>query len=132
VMGLDVVPDEPGYWWCPQCQEWVHGQQVSYSEIHDRCGEPVAHDWPCDRDGNVHPKFSTDIAAAWQVVEKMRDTLGHWELAHHILDPRKCYAEFGGEYEPYDGWHNCKGCALADTAPLAICRAALLATLEQR
>jgi hypothetical protein len=95
-----------------------------------KCGPFLNGQDSCESVNRKVAGYSTDISAAWRVVEKMRDALGHWELAHHIDDPRKCYAEFGGEYEPYDGWHTCKGCALADTAPLAICRAALLATLE--
>jgi hypothetical protein len=59
---------------------------------------------------NWHP--SEDIAAAWQVIEKMRspdlriDRQGEWACT------------FGGDY---------RFVAFAKTAPLAICRAALIA-----
>jgi hypothetical protein len=63
---------------------------------------------------NLCPHYSTDIAAAWELVEKMKYfTLyrgdGYWEC------------EYSGQYlESID----------AETAPLAICRAALLAVIE--
>ena len=68
-------------------------------------------------------KYSTGIAAAWQVVEKIR---GMYECKSHngivvMSDPDGWYAEF-----PEPIWSD----ATEKTAPLAICRAALLATLE--
>lgn len=71
VMGLEVIDEVEGYWYCPNCGEWVHGQQVTFSEHHTRCRQPVANDWPCDSEGTPHPCYSSDISAAWQVVEKM-------------------------------------------------------------
>ena len=64
------------------------------------------------------PPYSTDIGAAWQIVEHLTsngsDTFrcqnyddGTWDAWFHIYDMR------------------CKGYAHADTAPLAICKAAL-------
>ncbi len=72
--------------------------------------------------------YSTDIAAAWQVVEKMRD-LGYWcqmrnEFEAH--DGPDCWAGFtphsttGWNGRP-DHWTQ------AETLPLAICLAALKA-----
>lgn len=70
------------------------------------------------------PAYSTDIAAAWTVVDHWRNPRkpgGYGELA------LRC------EGEPRDGLWVCnfgtKGKGTATTAPLAICRAALLATL---
>ena len=68
-------------------------------------------------------KYSTGIAAAWQVVEKIR---GMYECKSHngivvMSDPDGWYAEF-----PEPIWSD----ATEKTAPLAICRAVLLATLE--
>jgi len=64
------------------------------------------------------PSYSTDISAAWRVVEKMSDgeTPNDVELRTSVR-----------------GWR-CdffKGYANAETAPLAICRAALLAVMAE-
>lgn len=61
-------------------------------------------------------RYSTDIACAWLVVEKMRLEGSMPELTSG---------------EPNDDWQcwTCLTSAFADTAPLAICRAALLSTL---
>jgi len=63
------------------------------------------------------PFYSTDIAAAWQIAEKLQEFYpclwkedGYWECL------------FAVEYAT----------ATADTAPLAICRAALLAMEVER
>jgi ABA sandwich protein len=65
---------------------------------------------------------STDIAAAWEVVKKMPDGF-ELRLHQHKLIREAWQAEF---HEP--GTENFM--VLAATAPLAICRAALLAVLE--
>ena len=75
----------------------------------------------CDDGGLAH--YSRNIAAAWEVVEKMRLDL--------IQD------DHGWMVGVFDGYTNVDGIvdghlsdfATAPTAPLAICRAALLATL---
>jgi hypothetical protein len=62
------------------------------------------------------PEFSTDIAAAWQIVEKERLHISPWEMD-------------GGRR----GWivsemrdlNSARVYEIADSAPLAICRAAL-------
>lgn len=67
---------------------------------------------------------STDIAAAWQVVEKLRN------------DGYSDYHEYGEDKTPWwlfmkpDGHYDY--CAEAETDPLAICRAALLAVIDNR
>lgn len=74
------------------------------------------------------PHYSTDIAAAWQVVEKlnlsvMRDDGGGWAAA--VLYGVPYIEEDWGRGGYIDcGLHDG---AYADTAPLAICRAALAA-----
>ena len=78
---------------------------------------------------NEHPSYSTNIASAWEVVEK----LGYnWTLTR---DVGKC----GNDYETagdmtYRFIYAAPGLPMegvtADPAPLAICRAALLAVLE--
>ena len=72
----------------------------------------------------VIPRYSTDIAAAWEVVEKLV-ALGFVtvHLSQGIKEPG-WYASFFGD-PATDGKG---GYARADTAPLAICRAALKAT----
>ncbi len=66
--------------------------------------------------GHEIPRYSTDIAAAWEVVEKTRlldtYTLGEHDGKWAVLS--LTYSDL----EPF---------ALADTAPLAICLAALKA-----
>ena len=65
------------------------------------------------------PNYSTDIAAAWLVVEKI-DLLGNYDLMkdgdYYIFGH---YGEYG-----FDPWTEF---ARGKTAPLAICRAALRA-----
>lgn len=69
------------------------------------------------------PRYSVDISAAWEVVEKISGTLGqnrssimdaHWNDAHGNF-----HFEFWGERKIYNGQ--------GETLPLAICRAALKA-----
>jgi hypothetical protein len=71
------------------------------------------------------PCYSTDIAAAWQVVEKL--TADGWGHKHHVYSK---YAEMPGWQWTFmqsgKGPNSISG-AEAETAPLAICRAALLA-----
>jgi len=70
------------------------------------------------------PRYSTDITAAWSVVEKLVN-LG-WLV--NLLSPWKgnatchwtCYVERKGE----NGWERLE--ATGDSAPLAICRAAMV------
>jgi hypothetical protein len=64
------------------------------------------------------PHYSTDIAAAWQVVEKFKDR--DWRF---ILD--KYDDGWGIEIELSGGKYGSG--AVAETAPLAICRVALKA-----
>ena len=81
--------------------------------------------WP-DPEGNTTPlawvkdfPFSSDIAAAWQVVEKLilDNKLFELEFYQESVDSRPRWgAAFGIE-------------SYADTAPLAVCRAALKAVL---
>lgn len=68
---------------------------------------------------NAVKPYSTDIATAWEIVEKLNMA---------VLTPKCFYA--GGEYQNIDqytaesgGWFES-----AETAPLAICRVALLVT----
>lgn len=78
------------------------------------------------------PHYSTDIAAAWLVVEKIKD---------HSLDGRASYY-FTVEYDRdnknwrcgfkmmYDGFYD--GYTIESTAPLAICKSALILSLTEQ
>lgn len=67
--------------------------------------------------------YSTDIAAAWQVVEAMRPEYGFW------IDGDDGYiVEFQHGMPGMTDYRH--GRAFAPTAPEAICKAALLAKLE--
>ena len=82
-------------------------------------------------DGQM-PSYSTDIAAAWQIVEVMVRTEGVYFGAPHYKNKRQSLAQLG-----YPEGTECWYCVInskvlnkvvvcADTAPLAICRTALL------
>ena len=64
--------------------------------------------------------FSTDIAAAWEVVEKMSEQWPQYQLAK-IEDGWSVMWGFDGY-----GWQEATG----KTAPEAICKAALLAVMD--
>lgn len=93
-------------------EEWI---RINSSCEHERC-HPL---------GFV-PRYSTDISAAWEVVEKFVEQdckchiyrYGNWNKK----DGKRCWQVFLG-----DNKYNLFPYAEADTAPLAICRAALLA-----
>ena len=73
-----------------------------------------------DKDNRVmHNEWlpSTDIADAWQVVEKMQS----FELEMDYQESWHAYVNFPGEE-----WYS----SIGDTAPLTICRAALLAVMD--
>ena len=80
-------------------------------------------------DGYKHqykPKpYSTNIAAAWEVVDKInsQESLYNFELSK---DDKSWMCEWWSKETQEPIW------ATADTAPLAICRAALLAVMESR
>ena len=71
------------------------------------------------------PHYSTDIAAAWTVVEKVGETTPGFSLIDWPPDgeAERWVAQIGSHNYPDDLW----GEALAPTAPEAICRAALTA-----
>ncbi len=80
-------------------------------------------------DEDDRPKFSTDIAAAWAVVDPQNDQRWYYDISSvicggwivQVYDEQKAVATKG------DGSTGIK--VMADTAPLAICRAALLTVL---
>lgn len=69
------------------------------------------------------PHYSTDIAAAWEVVEKLCDeSIPENEQYSVVVSPYWCEFEHRIYQGEPDAFH-----AYADTAPLAICLAALKA-----
>jgi hypothetical protein len=75
------------------------------------------------------PSYSTSIVAAWEVLEKMHDDKG--AIAEVIMEYDGTYWCWIGKDVPDGaGTKEFVGSANADTAPLAICRAALLAVME--
>lgn len=81
----------------------------------------------------VFPYYSTDIGAAWEVVEKMKDNQNKSDSYGFSWNVELYY--MGNEHESGKEWscilHGPAGSreGLGSTAPLAICRAALKAVL---
>jgi hypothetical protein len=79
----------------------------------------------------VYPEYSTDIAAAWEVVEKISE-----QKNAQVYICTNFSSEFGDTFyvEIYKNWdgeqEQILTSATAETAPLAICRGALLAVIE--
>ena len=112
-MGCDVRPTPQGWsprgFYCacdhPNFEQPPHG---------------VEPDWDCDP--YLKP-YSTDIAAAWEVVEKMNADYDVMVRQQRFKpDVWECYIVRNGPLGPYDRdfWEG-----RAATAPLAICHAAL-------
>lgn len=94
--------------------------------LHQHRGGVIANGIPQRFNSGVIPltwQPSTDIAAAWQVVEAMRPEYGFW------IDGDDGYiVEFQHGMPGMTDYRH--GRAFAPTAPEAICKAALLAKLE--
>jgi hypothetical protein len=88
-----------------------------YTEIRDAQGETMGWAWgePELAEVDAVPRYSTDIAEAWRALEKLGGT---FDLAY-LADVSLWQACFS-DTDPI-------GEAMADTAPLAICLAALKA-----
>ena len=94
--------------WSPNKKNVCRTCVYENNPIHDRP------DWGCAWSAKL---YSTDIAAAWEVVEKMgNDSIGYLTLEYHN---DKTSATFCQALE--DWW------VVEPTAPLTICHAALLA-----
>ena len=81
----------------------------------------VKHDWHWEF---TTRSYSTDISAAWEVVEKCENFNCYVDLI--ALSNKR-----GWKCAVYDV-NKISGNAIAETAPLAICRAALLAVMEAK
>lgn len=93
-----------------------------------RCGcddtKGPSHMWTPDHETYEWPApYSTDIAAAWEVVEKM----GNWHGFDFAIWKKEVGEWRAGWFE--DGWEGLEGRAdaTAESAPHAICLAALKA-----
>lgn len=101
---------------CPHCNTHIDEHPAS------RCLDAWVEQAVIDRQLRIKteewglvPRYSTDIAAAWEVVEKFRDY--DWKLYSHGEGETMVIYKDGTHYE-----------GDASTAPLAICRAAIKAT----
>jgi len=75
----------------------------------------------CQQCSNDFPKYSTDIAAAWEVVEKMKEEF-YFNL--HLNRQGNYEARFQGSILAKE---EIMGAAYSESAPHAICKAALAA-----
>jgi hypothetical protein len=82
--------------------------------------------------------YSTDISAAWEVVEKMIKEGFEYDIEYHPNEywpnedkSRLEDIRWRADFCAYPGTDMCHNIQAAPTAPLAICRAALLAVMEE-
>lgn len=107
----------------------VMGLRQAHWITHGKYGHPwIIADQPRgDLEGYQRelPAYETDIAAAWQVVEKMREKY-HWRIQTPF--ETKDYHWAGLTPKGVTGWNGRPDFdEKAETAPLAICKAALAA-----
>jgi len=114
VMGLTVICQQ-------ESDHFLHGlAKVLHVPKRERITIPMVQMWRTS-DGKVLRRYSTDIAAAWTVVEYMRAEGWDFELVTRI------WGRIGWRATLYScrvAWS-----AYGSTAPEAICRAALVAAL---
>jgi len=119
----------------PEMDALVAQKVMAWDLSANRIYPNLQDDFNCDFRPLSSFQPSTDIAAGWQVVEQMQ-SLGYWCQARTPFGPPGskgcdgCWAGFtphlttGWNGRP-DGWTH------AETLPLAICRAALLALTQE-
>jgi hypothetical protein len=117
VMGIEPIAwdENTQDYYCPYCKD-----RMRYCGARSRCS--TCNEWRY----SPYKEYSSDIAEAWQVVEKMRSD--HWwfrlqdyQGLHMRPEGYECLFERSGTGGVIEH---------AETAQLAICKAALLATLE--
>lgn len=86
------------------------------------CGSKQGYDELIDENGSVVPIYSADISAAWKVVKHLSKKYGV-NVYEDEGAPCECKLHKWSSEPNHE--------AEAETAPLAICRAALLTTLEE-
>jgi hypothetical protein len=88
--------------------------------------EPLYGDWD-----DCVPAYSTDIAAAWQVVEKLCADAHNFSFDSGAFGPGSDWQNKIDKWTVcFDDYTTVEVHSYAPTMPLAICRAALLATLQ--
>jgi hypothetical protein len=110
VMGLEIEYPNKIHPDLPYFADHTRLVDRAYAASHRR-GLPLLadHDEKNFAEYRSLPRYSTDIAAAWEVAQS-RD--GWWDLMRHNDGMWRCYI---------DPWRSASG----ETAPLAICRAFL-------
>ena len=78
--------------------------------------------WRCEDTADAVFRYSSDISCAWEIVKWFHNDNDCLSLAY-VLQPHEGM-KWEARFRIVDVW------AIADTAPLAICRAALLAMEE--
>lgn len=114
--------------WGRQSESWYDEEGVEGTRFISPSGEETTcFGWGADctyddLDDTYLPRYSEDIAAAWQVVEKFKER--GWDIGWHT------HAKHGTGWFVTDGreydFYTLSGDA-CESAPLAICRAAIAA-----
>jgi hypothetical protein len=127
-----------GMWFrCPRCEgTWFGSSEAGDGTITRHCHDQFGNG--CRWSGprlSAPPRYSTDIASAWEVVAKVQRDQPGWRFVLLGGDSRMgrwsgkpWKAEFFGHADPNQDYGQRHGEAYADTAQLAICLAALRAT----
>lgn len=138
IMGLNVVARNwPCGWaegfyqaqhWPQRGHEWFRETGPVYAEVQTIWPPQVDPRHPDDpwgpyTDVQPVPFYSTDITAAWQVLTHLQEQGYVPSVSRHRSEPDAWWACFSREHRTPDD----VGEATGDTAPLAICRAALAA-----
>ena len=105
------------------CDKWYLLQMTVEGGIYMHGDSVCEYDNKCYMENNP-PKYSTNISAAWKVVVKMENDDYWWEAENVVpnSDPIAYYWKFMKNGNFFDAWEM--------SISLAICRAALLITLE--
>ena len=122
---LDALVAEKVMGWGRAHYDYVFWQQTAAEPLLRYCSSTLIM-----RDGDEPPNYyqpfhpSRDIAAAWEVVERMNELRKPFSITQSAF-----MSGWIAEFLADDDFNTIE--AQADTAPLAICRAALLA-MEER
>ena len=102
------------------CEQWIDGMGT-LSIIHrGDCDAPIKLQCHDAKPGRWTKRYSTDISAAWEVVEKLTPQFIDFELGNRRNELFNADFIWGHGLRQYFR-------ANANTAPLAVCRAALKA-----
>jgi hypothetical protein len=123
---LDALIAEKVMGWTPTCNgERIGNSLGGRDEPAGWCKECDMADPPRGQHARPLPPYSTDIAAAWQVAEKFKSNV--MDGFTILFDPERKQWRAGAlwwtGYEQAQWWE--PESAMAETAPLAICLAAL-------